>query len=105
MLREGEPCLPPVVIVVRRERSKRGHFSGCVWRANRGEGGHEVAINPALFDAPENLLGTMLHEAAHALLFEWGLHGGCGGDGYYHREEFQRVCQKLELACRFNNRR
>ena len=40
--------------------------TGCVWRATGGESGHEVAINPTLFDDPTDLLGTLLHEAAHA---------------------------------------
>jgi hypothetical protein len=39
------------------------------------------------------------------VLFEAGLNAGCGGDGYYHREEFQQACRKLGLECEFNNRR
>lgn len=107
-LREVEPCVPPVVIVlvpVGRKQGKLGHFSGLVWRAGRGERGHELAINPVLFDRPEDLLGTLVHEAAHALLFEWGLRGGCGPDGYFHREEFRGVCERLGLVCSFRNRR
>ena len=106
-IRQLEPCLPPVIVVIlaSRRRQKQGHFSGCAWRTTGVEGGHEVAINPALFDRPEDLLATLLHEAAHALLFEWGLNGGCGSDGYYHREEFRNVCRKLGLECEFSNRR
>jgi hypothetical protein len=82
-----------------------GHFSSCVWRTSNARSGHEVALNPALFDHPEDLLATLLHEAAHALLFEWGLKGGCGPDGFYHRKEFRNVCNKLGLECVFTNRR
>jgi hypothetical protein len=82
-----------------------GHFCESVWRTRGIESGHEVALNPKLFDSPEELLGTLLHEAAHALLFEWGMNGGCGPDGFYHREEFRNVSRKLGLECLFNNRR
>ena len=108
MLRQLEPCLPPCVIVILAagtRRNKLGHFSGCVWRTDEVTGGHEVAINPTLFDRPEDLLGTLLHEAVHGLLFEWGLNGGCGPDGYYHREEFRNVSYKLGLSCGFSNKR
>lgn len=108
IIRRLQPCLPPVVIVILASgrRNRKGHFSGCVWRtANSIAGAHEVAISPTLFDRPEDLLETLLHEAAHALLFEWGLNGGCGPDGYYHREAFRNVCRKLGLHCTFSNKR
>ncbi len=34
-----------------------------------------------------------------------GLNGGCGKDGYYHREEFAGVSRKLGLTCKFSNGR
>jgi hypothetical protein len=107
ILRRLHPCLPPVVIVILATggRKKLGHFADCVWRTPENDGGNEDVISPALFDCPEDLLETLVHEAAHALLFEMGLNAGCGGDGYYHREEFQHACRKLGLECVFNNRR
>jgi hypothetical protein len=108
MIREIQPCLPPVVIVIlpsgARER-KKGHFSKCQWQTAEPNDAHEVAINPQLFGRAEDVLETLLHEAAHALLWEWGLNGGCGPDGYYHREEFRNVCRKLGLECVLSNRR
>jgi hypothetical protein len=109
LIRRIEPCLPSVVIVIlaasRSNKRKMGHLSPCAWQSNDTSGAHEMAINPVLFNSAEDLLHTMLHEAAHALLHEWGLKGGCGPDGYYHREEFRNVCIKLGLACQFNNKR
>jgi hypothetical protein len=107
MIRKIQPSLPEVVVVIMASgrRRKMGHFCGSVWRTRAIESGHEVAVNPRLFDTPEELLGTLLHEAAHALLFEWGMNGGCGPDGFYHREEFRNVCRKLGLQCVFNNKR
>jgi hypothetical protein len=103
-----EPCLPSAVVVIlagRQGKKRMGHFWPCTWKTKDDLGGHELAINPVLFESPEDLLNTLLHEAAHALLYEWGLNGGCGPDGYYHREEFRNVCAKLGLVCEFNNRR
>lgn len=107
-LRSLHPCVPEAVIVVLGANAReglRGHFAKCVWRASVSGQGHEVAIAPHLFADPPELLHTLLHEAAHGILYEWGLSGGCGPDGYYHREEFRHVCQKLGLECSFNNRR
>jgi len=108
LIRIAEPCLPRVVIVLlpAAVRNKIGHFHGLAWLAEHTEGrDHEVAIHPATFGQPEEVLNTLLHEAAHALLFEWGMNGGCGDNGYYHREEFKRVCEKLGLCCSFTSRR
>lgn len=108
MILELEPCLPQVVVVIfaaGTRPSLRGHFANCVWRTASDGQGHEVAIDPNLFEQPEELLATMLHEAAHALLHDWGLNGGCGEDGYYHRVEFRNVCRRLGLECDFSNRR
>ncbi len=108
MVRQLEPCLPSCTIVLFAEGHRKhrlGHFASCVWRTDEAGGGHEVAINPLLFERPEELLGTLMHEAVHGLLFSWGLNGGCGPDGCYHREEFRNVSRKLGLSCEFSNRR
>ena len=108
MIGQLEPCLPPAVVIIlpsRTRPTKLGHFAACAWRPSGEDGWHELAINPVLFERSEDLLETILHEAAHGLLYEWGLKGGCGPDGYYHREEFSKVCTKLGLRCTFNNKR
>jgi hypothetical protein len=107
IIRRVQPCLPQVVFVILASgsRSRKGRFTGCVWRTTTIDSGHEIAISPALFNRSEDVLAILLHEAAHALLFEWGLNGGCGPDGYYHREEFRAVCKKLGLGCVFRNKR
>jgi hypothetical protein len=81
------------------------HFSGCIWRVDKPCKEHKMAVNPVLFDRPKDLLGSLIHEAAYGLLFEWGIYGGCGKDRYYHREEFASVSRKLGLTCEFSNRR
>jgi hypothetical protein len=107
LIQRIQPCVPSVVIVILAagDRRNMGHFSPCIWKSKDDIGAHEVAINPVLFENPEDLLHVLLHEAAHALLQEWGLRGGCGPDGYYHREEFRNVVIKLGLSCQFHNKR
>ncbi len=107
LIRIAEPCLPRAVIIVLPAgiRKKLGHFHGSSWLAEHSDvREHEIALHPATFSQPEEVLNTLLHEAAHALLFEWGLNGGCGADGRYHRDEFHGVCKKLGLQCRFTDR-
>src|SRR5712692_1303798 len=62
MIRKIQPCLPTVVVVIMASgrRRKMGHFCGSVWRTTGIESGHEVAVNPKLFDCPEDLLATLL---------------------------------------------
>lgn len=99
--------LPPVVMVVicaGARRRKNGHFAGSAWRYRKDIGAHEVGINPELFAHPEALLSTMLHEAAHALLFASTGATGCSGR-YYHLKTFRDMCQRLGLKCEFLNTR
>jgi hypothetical protein len=63
-----------------------------------------------MFECPEDLLITMLHEAAHALLWEGRTPGdphccGVSPTGYYHRKEFRDAAVRLGLEVHFLNRR
>jgi hypothetical protein len=105
-LRKVIPGLPSAVLLpmdADGRRRKWGHFAPSTWRVRGPRHAHEVAISPALFSTPEELLATMLHEAVHALLYETdrsGRHiGGVSADGYYHRHEFRDACVKLGLGC------
>src|SRR5215210_7413101 len=80
-LRNQISDLPPVVIVVlasAARKRKLGHFARSTWLDKEGQKAHEVAISPDLFQRPEGLLATLLHEAAHAYLFHRQPEG-CGG--------------------------
>lgn len=72
-LRRIVPGLPSVVLVVlsAREYSRREHFAMESWRKRHQENLlHELAVHPGMFEYPHGLLITLLHEAAHALLWE-----------------------------------
>jgi len=98
------PAAVLVVVDVSGRKRKWGHFAGWSWKARGKRRVHEVAINPALFGQPEQVLGVLLHEAAHASLHEEGLHGGVSGR-YYHLKEFRDRCLQYELDCKFANTR
>ena len=105
-LRARHRRIPPAVLLVLsagdRKGSKLGHFSASSWKYNRALRAHEIAVSPALFASPEDLLATLLHEAAHAILHSD--HGGVSGR-YYHLATFRDVCQQLGLECQFKNTR
>lgn len=101
MLREIEPKLPPAVLTFVDIRSRaylRGYFAESAWKKRDGAA-HEIAISPSLIGNPGQLLATMLHEAAHALLYEAGENGGAGSTRYYHTKKFRDQCRALGLAC------
>ncbi len=64
---------------------------------------HEIAISPRLIGHPKDLLATMLHEAAHAVLFDQGKNGGMGSTGYYHTIVFRDQCHEFGLICEFRD--
>jgi hypothetical protein len=113
LLRGILPGLPAVVLLMlsAREYRRRGHFAQDAWRKRQEQDLlHEVAVHPGMFESPEDLLVTILHEAAHALLWEERKPGDrhcCGVSlrGYYHRTEFRDAAVQLGLNVHFLNRR
>ena len=99
--------LPTVVFVSlsATTRGRLGHFARSSWHYLKTRNAHELAINPRLFEFPEELLSTMLHEAAHALLNERDGNPGAGHSRYYHTKKFRDCCLELGLQCNFRNTR
>lgn len=101
------PEIPGAVLTFVDVRSRgrlHGYFAGSTWKKRRGAA-HEVAISPKLIGHPNDMLATMLHEAAHAVLYEAGLNGGLGSSRYYHTKEFRDQCEHFGLKCEFLNTR
>jgi hypothetical protein len=120
MLRGIRPEIPAAVLLVYAHQTRKprqnggvllGHFTRHVWRAPGPKKRHEVGVSPYLFDEPKEMLNTLLHEAAHAALFERDPlcrhhRGGCSiTDPFYHRTEFRDLCRQWGLACEFLNNR
>ncbi len=104
-LREPDPDLRKLDMVLAAERQGNlGHFARSRWRGPGRGRGHEVAVSPVLFGAPEEVLATLLHEAVHILLWP-GEHAGVSDDGRYHRTSFRDQCLEFGLACDWWNSR
>ena len=109
-LRKIEPDIPKAVIVLMPAwEHTLGAFSNSTWQFAKKQKVHEIAINPRLCDFPEKLLATMLHEAAHAIIYDkdGDKSAGCSGKAgkYYHNDKFRRECFRLGLACERRNKR
>lgn len=107
LLRGVESAIPPAVLTLVDARSRRkvlGYFAKSIWKKRRGQA-HEIALSPELIGFPKELLATMLHEAAHAILHENGKSGGVSKGGYYHLAIFRDQCVSLGLQCEFWNTR
>jgi hypothetical protein len=120
MLQEIHPEIPPAVLLVYAQQTRRpgpnggvtlGHFTKRVWRAPGPNKRHEVGVNPYLFHDRKAVLGVLVHEAAHGVLFERDPTGqvhlaGCSKeDPIYHRAEFRDLVEAWGMECRFHNRR
>ena len=113
MLRAVEPDIPPAILIVMPMlvRRKAASFSPSSWRFSAEHITHEVAVHPSLFGDPRQVLSSLLHEAAHAILYarDGDELGGCtqGSDGYvyFHKATFMLECVRLGLSCTMRNRR
>lgn len=95
--------LPEVVIVVASgsgERARRltlGHFAPDRWEV-RGDNRHEIMIGgEGLKRGAVDVLGTLLHEAAHAVAVVRGMQDTSRG-GRYHNRRFKAIAEELGLA-------
>src|SRR5688500_14653447 len=65
--------LPAAVVIPfdsQRRRKLWGHFDACSWPGRDGtKTVHEIAVSPELFGRPDVVLETLVHEAAHALVY------------------------------------
>lgn len=100
-LRRLHPSIPSAVVILidaRGRTGKLGLFAHSSWRVKKARA-HEVAISPLLFKDPKQVLSTLLHEAAHAML--WKKHRAGMSGRYYHNKTFRDACRNLGLACDF----
>jgi len=104
-LRTLEPAIPTAVLTfvdVRSRRRLKGYFANSIWKKLDGSA-HEIGINPNLMGDSCAIVATMMHEAAHAVLHEFGENGGMGATRYYHTRKFRDQCVCFGLDCDFLN--
>lgn len=101
-IREFHPEVPPVVLIAAPalRRNILGHFAPLRWGA-RSEGGvnyHEVVVVAEYLNRnAEDIVETLIHEAAHAMNFARGVKD-CSTTSQYHNERFKRAAEELGLT-------
>jgi hypothetical protein len=73
----------------------QGHFAPGRWEEDQ-DTHHEIFVAGEIVNDPERVLGTLLHEAAHALAHIRGIKDTSRG-GRYHNAEFRTLAQEMGL--------
>jgi hypothetical protein len=102
-IRRRHPELPPVAIVVSSGTASlakgvalnQGHFAPGRWEEDQ-DTHHEIFVAGEIVNDPERVLGTLLHEAAHALAHLRGIKDTSRG-GRYHNAEFRTLAAEVGL--------
>ena len=102
-IRRRHPELPPVAFVVgsgtantgKGVAMNQGHFAPGRWE-DGADTHHEIFLAGEILADPEKVLGTMLHEAAHALAHIRGVKDTSRG-GRYHNAEFRTLAAEVGL--------
>lgn len=102
-IRNHHPEIAQAVIVVASGTSggpaRWGHFAASRWR--RTVDGADLAeilvAGEGLERPPVEVLGTLLHEAAHALAHARGVKD-CSRQGRYHNRRYRQLAEELGLA-------
>jgi hypothetical protein len=99
-IRTHHPHVPEAVLVVASgadgKRLNLGHFAPHRWQVN-GADRHEVLIGgEGLHRGPLEVLGTLLHEAAHGLAQARGIQD-TSRQGRYHNRRYATLARELGL--------
>lgn len=98
-IRKHHPDVPHVAIVVGAKGAKRnsmtyGHFHAKQWT---GAAEHEIMLSgEGLARGAEATLGTVLHEAAHAIAHARGVQD-TSNNGRYHNKRFKAIAEELGI--------
>jgi hypothetical protein len=99
-IRQRHPHVPEAVLVVASgsegKRLNLGHFAPHRWQVN-GSDRHEVLVGgEGLHRGPLEVLGTLLHEAAHGLAQARGI-ADTSRQGRYHNRRYATLARELGL--------
>jgi hypothetical protein len=95
------PDVPDVVITLGTGRvsqgMKLGHFAASVWTRGDGADVHELFVGAeGLSRGAQALMGTLLHEAGHAMAEARGVQD-TSRQGRYHNRKFQAIAEELGI--------
>ena len=101
-IREHHPDVPGVVILaapsLRKQLNVLGHFAALRWSARKkgDQHFHEVVVVAEHLDrTAQEIVGTIVHEAAHAMNFERQVFD-CSRS-QYHNQRFKEAAEELSL--------
>jgi hypothetical protein len=106
-IRRWHPDIPPAVIIIASgtdgKHPRWGHHAPGRWNV-AGQHYAEVMISgEGLHRTPEKVLGTLLHEAAHALAHARGIKD-TSRQGRYHNKHFKTHAEQIGLAVEHDQR-
>ena len=106
-IRRWHPDIPPAVIIIASgtegKQARLGHHAPGRWNV-AGQQYAEVMISgEGLRRTPHEVLGTLLHEAAHALAHARGIKD-TSRQGRYHNKHYKTCAEQLGLAVEHDQR-
>jgi hypothetical protein len=103
-IRKNHPDVPRVVVVVGAKGRKKsslthGHFHASQWiHGEEKEVMHEVMLSgESLSRGAEATLGTLIHEAAHAVAHVTGVQD-TSNQGRYHNKRFKAIAESMGVS-------
>jgi hypothetical protein len=99
-IRFCHPEIPPVVIIIASgtagKQAKWGHHAPGRWHCDEAEHAEVMISGEGLARTPAEVLGTLLHEAAHALAGARAV-TDASRQGRYHNRKFAALAAELGL--------
>jgi hypothetical protein len=100
-IRRRHPEIPPVVIIIASgtggKHAKWGHHAPGRWHHGTSEHAEVMISGEGLARTPREVLGTLLHEAAHALAEVRGI-TDTSRQGRYHNRKYAILAEELGLV-------
>jgi curved DNA-binding protein CbpA len=92
--------VPPVVIIIASgtdsKQAKWGHYASGRWYASNVKHAEVMVSGEGLARTPAEVLGTLMHEAAHALAATRDI-TDTSRQGRYHNKKYARLAEELGL--------
>jgi curved DNA-binding protein CbpA len=106
-IRRWHPDIPPAVIIIASgtdgKHPRWGHHAPGRWNVNGQQYAEVMISGEGLRRTPDEVLGTLLHEAAHALAHSRGIKD-TSRQGRYHNKHFKTHAKQLGLAAGHDQR-
>jgi hypothetical protein len=100
-IRSRHPEVPEAIVVVAAgQRLRWGHFAAGRWQLPAGRRPEVLVGGEGLRRPAREVLGTLLHEAAHGLADRRGIQDTSRG-GRYHNRRYRQLAEEvgLQVAC------